>query len=134
MPRPRPMQQEQGGCLRTSVLVTGILHIVLVINWVTMLVTMPYLPTVLPILLSVLGCIGGGFQIAGATAVCANEKKVKHAYSVLKYPFSVFNIEPRHLQWLEEAMSPARGHPHHDRGRLCNSWSHHSLGTLFAPA
>ena len=64
MPRPRPMQQEQGGCLRTSVLVTGILHIVLSV-----------------FTFNVLGCIGGGFQIAGATAVCANEKKVKHAYS-----------------------------------------------------
>ena len=29
MPRNAPLQPEQGGCLRTSVLVTGILHIVL---------------------------------------------------------------------------------------------------------
>ena len=29
MPHNAPLQPEQGGCLRTSVLVTGILHIVL---------------------------------------------------------------------------------------------------------
>ena len=49
-----PQQREQGGCLRTSVLVTGILHIVLSV-----------------FTFNVLGCIGGGFQIAGASAVSA---------------------------------------------------------------
>ena len=50
--RPAPVQPEQGGCLRTSVLVTGIIHIVLSV-----------------FSFNVLGCIAGGFQIAGASAV-----------------------------------------------------------------
>ena len=51
-PHHGPLQPERGGCLRTSVLVTGILHIILSI-----------------FSFNVLGRIGGGFQIAGATAV-----------------------------------------------------------------
>ena len=52
MQLPAPQQREEHGCLRTSVLVTGILHIVLSV-----------------FTFNVLGCIGGGFQIAGASAV-----------------------------------------------------------------
>ena len=52
MQHPAPQQPEQDGCLRTSVLVTGIIHIVISI-----------FPT------NVLGIIAGCFQITGASMV-----------------------------------------------------------------
>ena len=52
MQHPAPQQPEQDGCLRTSVLVTGIIHIVISI-----------FPT------NVLGIIAGCFQITGASTV-----------------------------------------------------------------
>ena len=54
MPTVASQQPEQNGCLRTTVLVTGAIHIVLSV-----------------FTFNVLGCIGGGFQIAGASVVCA---------------------------------------------------------------
>ena len=60
-PRRAPEPPDDGGGLRTWVLVTGIIHIVLSI-----------------VTFDVLGCIAGGFQVAGAQAVCSGGRKVEY--------------------------------------------------------